>query len=246
MVSLIGCGRLSDFPDLDVHCYAKGHQLRRSNLAVAGPLRRACVLSDPCCFLGVLGQVELSVIQCQQKELVWAQHAHLSNATKYLLIYEGDILWPVFFTFQSFPGGSDIKNLLKMQENPGQSLDWEDPFFEKQNSLLSAQKSLESSRRVLGAFMTPCPLDVSLLIQHHGSSIKGKENNSSHGNELKPPLRSINHDTHWKQADLGLQPHHSVWRLLETTCGFHVQGMPTALQLNYRPSAWQQPCLFCP
>ena len=149
-----------------------------------------------------------------------------------------------------------VKNLPAVQENPGQSLDWDDPLEKGlanpfqysclENSLFSSEIT-RIFQRVLGAFMTPCPLDVSLLIQHHGSSIKGKENNSSHGNELKPPLRSINHDTHWKNKQ--------TWDynpiILSETPGDHmwfsaVQGMPTALQLNYRPSAWQQPCLFCP
>ena len=123
--------------------------------------------------------------------------------------------------FRAFPGGSDGKDSACNAGEPrsapglGRSLGAGNgnPFQYscQENSLVSSEIT-RIFQRVLGAFMTPCPLDISVLIQHHGSSMKGKENNSSHGNELKPLLRSINHDTTLeKQANLELQPHHSVW-----------------------------------
>ena len=148
-----------------------------------------------------------------------------------------------------------VKNLPAMQENPDQSLDWEDPLEEgmaTHSSILawrihfSAQKSLESSREFSGPLW---PLALWMFLCWYNTmaaALRAKKIISSHGNELKPPLRSINHDTRWKNKQtwnyspmiLSGTPGDQVWFSA-------VRGMPAALRLNYRPSAWQQPCRFC-
>ena len=131
--------------------------------------------------------------------------------------------------FRAFPGGSDGKESACNAGEPrsapglGRSLGAGNgnPFQYSclENSLVSSEIT-RTFQRILGAFMTPCPLDVSVLIQHHGSSMKGKENNSSHGNELKPPAQ-IHKSWHnaGKTSRPGITAPSFCLGLLEATCG---------------------------